>query len=62
MRRRCPACDEPFEDDGDRIYLDWCFECGWRSPRREELDAENARKLAAARAGNRLTDPVTLET
>lgn len=45
MRPRCPACNEPCEDDGDRYYPDTCSECGWRSASREQADQANAEKI-----------------
>lgn len=26
---RCPECEVPFEDDGDRYFRAGCLACGW---------------------------------
>ena len=51
MRTHCPACGEPFEDDGDRRWDDFCWQCGWTTPYRRAADKYNNELFAAAREG-----------
>lgn len=33
LRPRCPKCGAKCDDDGDRYFLDLCWECGWDTHR-----------------------------
>lgn len=58
MRLRCPRCDEPFEDDGDRRYDDECFNCGWKSKERELSDKLNTAKFSFERLVDQLAETI----
>ncbi len=43
-RPACPECGFPCQGDGERLFPDRCFNCGWRSElrQRQDLRRDNA--------------------
>lgn len=44
-RPKCPKCKTPCEDDGDRYYVDNCWECGWSTLHDKERQKRNKQIL-----------------